>query len=143
MGARHPRIPVLRGRVGGCAGPGVRCVVPPLLLRVVARALEAPGAPAAGEHLLVATSGGPDSTALLAALVELAAGRGLSLTAAHVDHGLRGPESAAEGRAVATLAARLGVGCVSRAAPVATGPNLEARARQARYRGLAATAREV
>jgi tRNA(Ile)-lysidine synthase TilS/MesJ len=38
------------------------------LVRALRAALEAPGAPATGSHVLVAASGGPDSTALLAAL---------------------------------------------------------------------------
>src|SRR5581483_8036906 len=81
----------------------------PVLLRILRAALDAPGAPPAGEHLLVAVSGGPDSTALLVGLAELAAERGLQLTAAHVDHALRGAESAREGEAVAAVARRLGI----------------------------------
>ncbi len=111
------------------------------LLRILLRALDAVGGPGAGEHLVVAVSGGPDSTALLAALSDLAPARSLQLTAAHVDHGLRGHESAAEGRGVAALAAQLGVGFVSRAAVVEPGAGVEARARQLRYRALAAMAR--
>jgi len=117
--------------------------VRPAVLRVLIRALDAPNGPRAGEHVLVAASGGPDSTALLAGLAELAPQRGLALTAGHVDHGLRGAESAAEGRAVAALAARLGTGFVSRAASVPGGPGLESRARVARYRALAAMATGV
>ncbi len=115
----------------------------PVLLRRLAAALAAPGGPAAGEHLLVAVSGGPDSTALLAALAELAPRRGLRLTAAHVDHGLRGAEGAAEAERVAALATRLGVPFVRRAVPVSAGPDLEARARRARYQALARLAGEV
>src|SRR5439155_1077618 len=106
-------------------------------------ALAGPGGPGAGEHLLVAVSGGPDSTALLAALAQLAPGRGLGLTAAHVDHGLRGAEGAAEADAVAALATRLGVPFVRRAVTVPAGPDLEARARRARYQALARVAQEV
>ena len=115
----------------------------PVLVRRLAAALAAPGGPGAGEHLLVAVSGGPDSTALLAALAELASGRGLGLTAAHVDHGLRGAEGAAEADAVAALATRLGVPFVRRAVTVPAGPDLEARARRARYQALARVAQEV
>jgi tRNA(Ile)-lysidine synthase len=113
------------------------------LLRAVRAALDTPGAPAAGEHVLLAVSGGPDSTALLAVLAELAPARNLRLTAAHVDHRLRGAESAAERDAVAALAARLGVGFVARDAPVDPAPGVEARARRVRYRALAALAAEV
>ena len=115
----------------------------PVLVRRLAAALAAPGGPGAGEHLLVAVSGGPDSTALLAALAQLAPGRGLGLTAAHVDHGLRGAEGAAEADAVAALATRLGVPFVRCAVTVSAGPDLEARARRARYQALARVAQEV
>jgi tRNA(Ile)-lysidine synthase len=111
------------------------------LLRTVAAAFAAPGAPAPGEHVLAAVSGGPDSTALLAALAELAPGRRVGLTVAHVDHGLRSPaEHAAEAALVRDLAARLGVPCVVRAISVDPGAGLEVRARAARYRALAGLA---
>ena len=48
-----------------------------------------------GAHILVALSGGPDSTALLLLLAELRAEFGWQLTAAHFDHGLR-PDGAAQ-----------------------------------------------
>lgn len=115
--------------------------VPSLPTRV-ARALAAVPV-AAGEHLLVACSGGPDSTALLAALADVAPASGWQLTAAHLDHGLRGAESRADAAAVEALAARLGVACVVRALAVGAGSNLEARARQARQRALAAIAGQV
>jgi tRNA(Ile)-lysidine synthase len=60
--------------------------------------------------LLLAVSGGPDSTALLllAAAWRARLGRGPKLVTATVDHGLR-PEGKAEAQAVKRLAARLGV----------------------------------
>jgi tRNA(Ile)-lysidine synthase len=63
-----------------------------------------------GGRVLVALSGGPDSTALLASLVELGPRWSLTLSAACVDHGLR-PESGAEARLVADRAAALGIAC--------------------------------
>jgi tRNA(Ile)-lysidine synthetase-like protein len=51
-------------------------------------ALTAAGVPD-GSTILVGVSGGPDSTALLAALVELRAARRLALRACIVDHGIR------------------------------------------------------
>src|SRR5205823_10274327 len=69
----------------------------------ISAALGMAGAPRAGEHLLVAVSGGPDSTALLAGLAALAPARALPVTAAHVDHGLRGREGAVECARVADL----------------------------------------
>jgi tRNA(Ile)-lysidine synthase len=97
--------------------------------------LDAPDTPGRGAHLLVAVSGGPDSTALVAGLAELRATYGLTLTAAHVDHALR-PESAAEADAVATLCARLGLTLERRRVAIGRGPGLEARARRERYRAL-------
>src|SRR5262249_9279710 len=115
----------------------------PELVRHLAAALAAPGGVHAGDHLLVAVSGGPDSTALLLGLAELAPAHQLRLTAACVDHGLRGAEGAREAEAVAALAARLGVPLVRRAVPVPPGADLEARARRRRYRTLARVATEV
>ena len=73
-------------------------------------------------------SGGADSLALLA----LACAAGCRATAVHVDHGLR-PESEAEADLVADAARRVGASFRSERAPVEAGPNLEARARQARF----------
>lgn len=75
-----------------------------------------------------AVSGGADSLALLV----LACAAGLDVTAVHVDHGLR-PGSAAEADVVRDAAARFGAAFVSERVDVAPGPNLEARARAARY----------
>ena len=65
---------------------------------------------AGGERVLVAVSGGPDSTALLHALVHLASRLHIELYAATVDHGLR-PESGAEAALVAERCRALGVRC--------------------------------
>lgn len=61
-----------------------------------------------GDRVLVALSGGPDSTALLHALIALAPAWKLSICAATVDHGLR-PEAAAEADLVAGRSRALGV----------------------------------
>jgi tRNA(Ile)-lysidine synthase len=74
-----------------------------------------------------AFSGGPDSTALVA----LARHAGLTVTAHHVDHRLR-PESADEADQARRIAERLGVAFALHVVEVAHGPNLEARARDAR-----------
>ncbi|HXH27487.1 MAG TPA: ATP-binding protein, partial [Candidatus Polarisedimenticolia bacterium] len=47
----------------------------------------------AGDRVLVAVSGGPDSTALLAVLRALAPELALDLHVAHLDHGWRGRAS--------------------------------------------------
>ncbi len=66
-------------------------VTPPWgrLRRAVAVAVDRRGVLGAGETVVVACSGGPDSTALLDALARLAPPRRLTLHVAHVDHGLR------------------------------------------------------
>jgi tRNA(Ile)-lysidine synthase len=76
-------------------------------------------------------SGGPDSLALLALAVQA----GCRATAVHVDHGLR-PGSAAEAGVVQAAAARLGAAFRGVRVEVGAGPNLEARARAARYAAL-------
>lgn len=75
-----------------------------------------------------AVSGGADSLALLV----LAVTAGCVVTAVHVDHGLRSG-SAAEGERVARVADDLGAAFRAERVVVAPGPNLEARARAARY----------
>ena len=71
-----------------------------------------------GQKLLVAFSGGADSTALLILFRALAPHFGLGLSAAHLDHGLR-PESAADAESASALCARLGVPLAVRRADVA------------------------
>jgi tRNA(Ile)-lysidine synthase len=73
-------------------------------------------------------SGGADSLTLLV----LGVAAGCNVTAVHVDHGLR-PGSADEADVVADAARRFGARFEARRADVAPGPNLEARARAARY----------
>jgi tRNA(Ile)-lysidine synthase len=106
------------------------------------------GWPLRGERLLVAVSGGADSTALLLGLEELrrVGLLGADLTAAHLDHGLRGEAGAADARWVAWLAREHGFECVvGRAAVSETAQgardNLEQAARRARYEFLAGAAR--
>jgi len=78
-----------------------------------------------------AVSGGADSLALLVLAVEA----GCQVTAVHVDHELR-PESGDEAEIVRTAAERWGAAFEARRAAVPPGPNLEARARTARYAAL-------
>ncbi len=84
--------------------------------------------PPGGVPLTCAVSGGPDSLALLV----LAVAAGCRVTAVHVDHGLR-PGSAAEADVVAEAAARFGAAFRREQVAVPDGPNLEARARSARF----------
>mgnify|MGYP003623930506 FL=1 len=65
-----------------------------------------------GSRILVALSGGADSTALLLNLHYLAPGSGFTLFAAHLDHGLR-PSSADEAAWCGGLCETLGIACLS------------------------------
>ena len=60
------------------------------------------------EVLLVGVSGGPDSVCLLHILSQLKETLGVTLHVAHLDHMLRGADSAADSRYVSDLAQRLG-----------------------------------
>jgi tRNA(Ile)-lysidine synthase len=109
-------------------------------------AIDAAFAPLADANtLLLAVSGGPDSTALLLMARAWAQRRGGAprLEAATVDHGLR-RESASEARAVAELCEKLGVPH-HRLLWEGEKPKtrLQERAREARYRLLAAQARAI
>jgi len=88
--------------------------------------------------VIVACSGGADSTAMLA----LASAVGLEPIAVHVDHGLR-PQSAFEGEHVREIAQHLGVAARSVRVDVGHGAGLEARAREARHAALAAEAEQL
>jgi tRNA(Ile)-lysidine synthase len=81
--------------------------------------------------VVVGCSGGADSLALLA----FAEALGLEPVAVHVDHGIR-PEAIGEAGFVAGCATRLGAAFHPERVAVEPGPNLEARARDARYEAL-------
>lgn len=97
-----------------------------------------------GRAMLVACSGGPDSTALLLALATLKDARALSLSVATFDHGLR-PDSARDALYVERLCRALGLPCVRRRLDLGTrfSEGVEAAARTARYAALEAIARDV
>jgi tRNA(Ile)-lysidine synthase len=99
----------------------------------------------AAPALILAVSGGPDSTALmvLAADWRGALRQGPELIAATIDHGLR-PESAREAHAVKRLAAGLGIRHrILRWTGPKPATGLQAAARTIRYRLLAAAARSA
>jgi tRNA(Ile)-lysidine synthase len=76
---------------------------------VLRRALAGPCAPCTGARVLVAVSGGADSTALLLGLRRIAHEFDLELVAAHLHHGLRGADADADLAHVRTLARAEGV----------------------------------
>lgn len=114
MPARHPSI-----------AAAVGCVRPAL---VAARAGGRLG-------VLVACSGGADSTALVGLLALIAEVDGLELTIGHVDHGLRAA-SIAEAEHVVAIGRQLGVPVRTTKLTLTAGPGLPARARDARRAAL-------
>jgi tRNA(Ile)-lysidine synthase len=110
---------------------------PPTLLRVAERTIAEERLFGKGDCVLVAVSGGPDSMALLHVLARLAPRFGARVAAHGVDHGLRA-SAAAELALAERLAERLGVFFTSTRLEVAPGPNLMARAREARHGALSA-----
>ncbi|HEX8475677.1 MAG TPA: tRNA lysidine(34) synthetase TilS [Pyrinomonadaceae bacterium] len=106
------------------------------------------GLPVREGRVVLAVSGGADSTALALACAELRGAKRLAVEVlvAHLNHGLRGETSEEDARWVAELAGGLGfeasVGSVDVATRAAvTGDNLEQSARRARYEFLEETAR--
>jgi tRNA(Ile)-lysidine synthase len=95
----------------------------------------------AGDRVLVGLSGGPDSTAVLLCLHQLAEKLSISLQAAHLNHGLRGDRAAHDARQAAGLAAAIGIPFVAEACSVEAfrqtrRMSLEEAAREVRYRFL-------
>ncbi|HEV7523849.1 MAG TPA: tRNA lysidine(34) synthetase TilS [Acidimicrobiia bacterium] len=86
---------------------------------------------ASGARVVVGCSGGADSLALLA----LACGHGFDVHAVYVDHGLR-PGTAHDLDVVTRAAARFGAYAHVEVVDIPPGPNLESRARDARYAAL-------
>ncbi|MBI3002131.1 MAG: tRNA lysidine(34) synthetase TilS [candidate division NC10 bacterium] len=115
-----------------------------MVLAMVRRALLRHGMVRAGEAVLVAVSGGVDSVVLLDCLHRLAPRMGFSLRVAHLDHGLRGEEGAADAAFVREAAAARGlavtVGHLPPGALEARGRSLQEAARDARYAFLAEAA---
>ena len=105
--------------------------------------------PVSGETVVVAVSGGADSTALLLAIEELKRQQKLytDICVAHLDHRLR-KSSSKDAKWVSELAARLGFRSVIGRSKIAedaraTRDNLEQAARKARYAFLERTAKRI
>ena len=91
-----------------------------------------------GEHILVALSGGIDSLALLDILLSIVPGSGLKISAAHLDHSVRGEKSEKDARAVRSL-------CADRHVPVIMGKleKNEVQTRKSKLNSLEAALREL
>lgn len=94
-----------------------------------------------GCRLTVALSGGADSVALLCMLDSARESLGLSLFAAHVDHGIRGEDSLADAEFCRNLCAQMSIpfDCERIDVPAAariSGEGLETAARRLRYEAL-------
>ena len=116
------------------------------LLGHVHRRLEQFGLDEEGASIVAAVSGGPDSVAMVHLLATLREALGLILFIAHLNHGLRGQEAYADEVFVESLARQLETPFdVERidlkALQRAEGGNLQALARQYRYRFLQKVAR--
>lgn len=101
-----------------------------------------------GAEVLVGVSGGPDSMALLHRLWSTAAERGWNVTAVHVDHGLRGEESAEDARHVQAWCQQQGIPCYVERVDVGSyvnkhGENKQAAARKLRYDAFSSVAKRV
>lgn len=118
-----------------------RAVVPSrLLARLRAHLYAHPDLIPRGSKIIVALSGGPDSTALLHLLSQLVPDLGTHIEAAHFDHRVRAG-SAADAILAGEIAERLGVRCHMGAPPIT--PRLrQASLRDARYQWLTALVRD-
>lgn len=108
---------------------------PPSLRRLVERTVRDDKLFARGDLVLVACSGGPDSTALLHVLALLRRTLGHIVVAHGIDHGLR-PQAAQELELVAALCKKLDILFEVTRVGVAPGSNVQARAREARHVAL-------
>jgi len=103
---------------------------------------------ARGEKLVVAVSGGPDSVCLIYVLAALRQELGIDLHIAHLNHQLRGKDSAADARYVAALAKKLNIPATIASKDVKAYQkqhrlSLEEAAREVRYDFLAGVAAKV
>ena len=112
-----------------------------MITSTVRRTVRERGLASPGDHVLVACSGGPDSTALVHVLHRLRVELGITICVASIDHGLR-PESTSEVEQVSALASDLGVPFYSAQVEVPRqGASLQGRARELRYHALREIAR--
>lgn len=101
--------------------------------------------PFADETIIIAVSGGADSTALAAALHELKERKKLNLrfVAAHFNHNLRGEDSEKDEQFVRNLTEKLNFELALGKGKISNEGNLEQNARDKRYEFLAETAENL
>ena len=102
----------------------------------------------AGDHVLAAVSGGADSVALLCLLCEVQDALSLTVSCAHMEHGIRGEVSLADMAFVRSLCEEKGVPFCAEQADVpayakAQGLSMEDAARSLRYAFLERTADRI
>lgn len=120
---------------------------PKSLIRNIEQTIQEQGLFSTGETIVVGVSGGADSVALLHILLELAPQRSWNISAAHVNHGLRGEEADEDEVFVRRLCEAWKVPLFVRRVKVKEhvqefGGNVEAAARGLRLRALAEAAEE-
>ena len=122
-------------------------MTPPLVAQV-AEFCQKRGGLTPKDNLVVAVSGGPDSLCLLHLLTQLAPQFDLTLTVAHLNHQLRGPEADADAAFVRDFASKWNLPISIQTRPVAElaatrQQSIEETARQVRYAFLWQVALEV
>ncbi len=85
-----------------------------------------------GQRVCVAVSGGPDSTALLHAMIKIAPELSIKINVCHFDHAIR-PESASDSEFVNSAAKTLGLELISERDPCPPERSIQALARERRY----------
>ncbi|WP_243367950.1 tRNA lysidine(34) synthetase TilS [Fundidesulfovibrio soli] len=118
-----------------------------LCLRVESILLDLAGPELRGKSVVLAVSGGLDSTALAAMLSILGPRLSLTLHAAHLDHGLR-PDSAQDAAHCVEMCSELDINCVVKTADIraeaaSRRTGLEDAGRRARYAWLEELRRET
>src|SRR5690625_1677995 len=99
---------LFQAKIGGAEW--LRCMLDPEhLLEKMEQTAAAHRMWSAGDTVVVAVSGGPDSVAMLHMLARLRSKAGLSLVVAHLHHGLRGADADADAAFVERLATSLDV----------------------------------
>jgi tRNA(Ile)-lysidine synthase len=119
-----------------------------LLQQKVLAYIREKGLVSSGEKVAVAVSGGADSVCLLYILAGLKQELGIDMHIAHLNHELRGGESAADAKYVVGLAKRLGIPATVESRDVKVYRkqhrlSLEEAAREVRYDFLSAVAKEA